>query len=117
NQRFATFVETIASTGGQTGPCPTATAGGELFVAERAMYWGDDFASGHANIGTPWTTGIAVPPVPVVATLATPTIGRLSGGEWVEISVLHVDTDVQVYFGDRPASALQFDGVGGSGVL
>lgn len=118
NQRFATFVET-ATTNAQ-GICGVATAGGEEFVAERAMYWRDGFTGGHANIGTPWTGTIATPPAPnftLAASLAGPTSGRLSGGEWVDITAQNVAADVQVLFGGRPASAIQLNLVNGSGTI
>lgn len=110
NQRFASFVETVATTA--SGACGTATAGGEAFVAERAMYWADGFSGGHVNIGTPWTGAITAPPAPnftLSATLSGPTTGRLSGGQWVAIAVQNVAADAQVLFGGRAATALQFD--------
>ena len=45
--RFSTFVE---STGGQD------------FVAEQAVYWGQPFVGGHAGGGTVWNGAIATPP-------------------------------------------------------
>lgn len=55
HQRFATFLETVAS-------ATCGSEGGERFVAERAMYLGPAFTAGHVNMGTPWNGGIAVPP-------------------------------------------------------
>ena len=74
NRRFATFIE---------------SAGGERFVAERAVYLFADFSSGHVNIGTPWTGPIAAPTRPpgnVNITGVTPTTMRLSGGEAITIT-------------------------------
>ena len=53
--RFATFLEAVAST-------TCGSGGGELFVAERAMYLGPGFGAGHVNMGTPWPGVIAQPP-------------------------------------------------------
>ena len=47
NQRFAAFVETVAS-------ATCGSTGGEAFVAERAIYLGPAFVAGHVNVGTPW---------------------------------------------------------------
>lgn len=55
--RFATFLESVANVACGGG-------GGELFVAERAMYLGAAFAAGHVNIGTPWPGTIVAPPPP-----------------------------------------------------
>jgi hypothetical protein len=55
--RFATFLESVASTACGSG-------GGELFVAERALYLGAAFDAGHVNMGTPWPGTIAAPPPP-----------------------------------------------------
>lgn len=74
NRRFATFLE---------------STGGESFVAERAMYLFGDFASGHVNMGTPWTGTIATPSRPpnsVGISGFTPTEMRLSGGEAITIT-------------------------------
>jgi lysophospholipase L1-like esterase len=111
NQRFASFVETVATTA--AGACGAATAGGEEFVAERAMYWADGFTGGHVNIGTPWTGAITAPAAPnftLSAALSTPTTGRLSGGQWVDLTVQNVAADAEVWFGTRKASAVQFVG-------
>ncbi len=54
SHRFATVLESVAS-----APCDTA--GGERFVAERAVYVG---SAGHVNVGTPWPTEVATPPPP-----------------------------------------------------
>jgi lysophospholipase L1-like esterase len=73
NRRFATFLE---------------STGGESFVAERAMYLFNDFASGHVNMGTPWTGAIVAPtrtPGAVVVTGYTPREMRLAGGEVITI--------------------------------
>jgi lysophospholipase L1-like esterase len=114
NQRFASFVETVSTTA--AGACGAATAGGEEFVAERAMYWADGFTGGHVNIGTPWTGTITAPAAPnftLSAALAPSalTTGRLSGGQWVDITVQNAAVaDTEVYFGGRKASAVQFVG-------
>jgi hypothetical protein len=74
NRRFATFLE---------------STGGESFVAERAMYLFNDFASGHVNMGTPWTGAIVTPsraPASVTVTQYTPTEMRLRGGELITIT-------------------------------
>lgn len=74
NRRFATFLE---------------STGGETFVAERAMYLFTDFASGHVNMGTPWTGTIATPsrpPTSVSITAWNPKEMRLSGGEAITIT-------------------------------
>jgi hypothetical protein len=74
HRRFATFLESV---------------GGELFVAERAMYLFADFSSGHVNMGTPWTGTITVPSRPpgtVTVSGFTPTQMRLSGGEAITIT-------------------------------
>jgi hypothetical protein len=57
--RFATFLATVSS-------ATCAGAGGETFVAERAVYVGPGFGAGHVNMGTPWTSSIATPPMSVV---------------------------------------------------
>ncbi len=118
NRRFAAFTETIATPGGEGSACPTATAGGEVYVAERAMYWGDGFTGGHANVGTPWTGSIAAPGAPVDTIAATvvgnqgvagqPRVGRLSGNEWVLIDVPNAGADLQVAFDGRRSPAVQF---------
>lgn len=116
NRQFASVVESVASSA--AGPCGTATAGGQVFVAERAVYWGTGFAGGHVNMGTPWTGTVATPAAPVHApsavvvgnevTSGPQTVGRLSGGEWVLIDVANVATDVQVFFDGRPSPSVQF---------
>lgn len=116
NRSFASVVESVASSA--AGPCGTATAGGQVFVAERAVYWGAGFAGGHVNMGTPWTGTVAAPAAPIHAPSAAvvgnevipghPKVGRLSGGEWVLINVANVATDVQVAFDGRPSPSVQF---------
>ncbi len=114
NRRFATFVQTIATAADDDDAVcrGVATTGGEEFVAERAMYWGDGFTGGHVNMGTPWTTPIAVPPVPVdviAASVAVPFTGRLSGGEWVQIDVANVAvTGLQVIIDGRLSPVVEF---------
>ncbi|WP_239493038.1 GDSL-type esterase/lipase family protein [Luteitalea sp. TBR-22] len=74
NRRFATFLE---------------STGGASFVAERAVYLYADFASGHVNMGTPWTGAIVSPsraPGAVTVTGYTPREMRLSGGELITIT-------------------------------
>ncbi len=62
NQRFAAFVESVATAAGTV--CGTTTAGGENFVAERAVYWGTGFSGGHVNMGIPWAGTIGTPSAP-----------------------------------------------------
>ena len=85
--RFATFLESVAS-------AACGAAGGEGFVAERAMYIGTSYTAGHVNVGTPWTGPIGTPPVAPVPpppqppqpppagttlTSVSPSTGRLGG--------------------------------------
>lgn len=111
NQRFSAFVETIASAAGAV--CPAGTAGGEAFVAERAMYWGAGYPGGHVNMGVPWTGAIAPPAEPAMTLGVTGLtlegtqnvrIGRLSGGEYVTITGTNFTADTRVFFGAREAT-------------
>ena len=101
HRQFAVFAESVSSTA--SGPCGVATTGGEVFVAERAVYWGAGFTGGHVNIGTPWTGAIVAPPAPndvVSATVAAGSSGRLSGGDWIDVDVTNVAPgDVKVFVG------------------
>jgi len=116
NRNVAAFVESVASSAGSV--CVTGTAGGEVYVAERAMYCGDGFTGGHVNVGTPWPGSIAAPPTPVDTLSASvvgnegvsgqPRVGRLSGGEWVLINVTNAAVDVQVRFDGRLSPAVEF---------
>ncbi|WP_239493040.1 IPT/TIG domain-containing protein [Luteitalea sp. TBR-22] len=94
-QRFATFLESIASA---DPACPASA--GATFVAERAVYSGDGFLAGHVNVGTPWTGTIATPPVaPAFAiTEVSPSIGRISGGQAVTIRGGGFQQGAKVYF-------------------
>ena len=56
-RKFSTFLESVANV---DPACPSTAGTG--FVAERAMYYGEGFAGGHVNAGTPWTGSIAPPP-------------------------------------------------------
>ena len=85
-RRFAAFLE---------------SAGGEEFVAERALYW-NDFVGGHANAGTPWVGSFQAPsqtPADVRITGMTPSSGRLSGGTVVTISGQNFGASADVLFG------------------
>ncbi len=108
NRRFGVFVESVATAAGEV--CPGATAGGESYVAERAMYAGDGFTHGHVNMGVPWTGAIATPPAPDMTYTVTNLSlerqpgrpeGRLSGGEYVTVTGTNFTADVRVFFGDR----------------
>jgi lysophospholipase L1-like esterase len=108
NQRFGAFVESVATVAGAV--CPTATGGGETYVAERAMYWGAGYSGGHVNMGVPWTAAIGVPPPPTMSYTVTglslestpgSRTGRLSGGEYVTITGTNFTTGTRVFFGDR----------------
>jgi lysophospholipase L1-like esterase len=116
NRRFSSVVESVAS--GAQGSCGVPTIGGEEFVAERAMYWGETFEGGHANVGIPWSTPVAVPSLPVDPLTATlnglvsaPGVreGRLSGGEWVSLTVANAAIgDTEVWFGNRRSPDVVF---------
>ncbi len=94
-QRFATFLESIASA---DAACP-ATAG-TAFVAERAVYSGAAFLAGHVNNGTPWTGTIATPPVapPFAVASVSPSSGRLGGGQSLTISGAGFQQGAKIYF-------------------
>jgi hypothetical protein len=84
-RRFAVFLE---------------SAGGQPFVAERAMYW-NDYLGGHANAGTPWIGTFSTPvqtPADVQVTGMTPTSGRLTGGTSVTIRGQNFDAAAEVRF-------------------
>ncbi len=106
-QRFATFLESVASA---DAACP-ATAG-TAFVAERAVYSGAAFLAGHVNNGTPWTGTIAAPPVapPFAVASVSPSSGRLGGGQAITITGAGFQQGARVYFdnatwtGDRNAN-------------
>jgi len=94
-QRFATFLESIASA---EASCPaTANTG---FVAERALYSGARFLAGHVNAGTPWVGTIAPPPVaPAFAiTSVAPSAGRLGGGQKITITGAGFQQGARVIF-------------------
>ncbi len=108
NARFGVFVESVATAAGAV--CPGATAGGESYVAERAMYAGAGFTSGHVNMGVPWVGTIATPPAPDMTYTVTALsleqqpggrVGRLSGGEYVTVTGTNFTAGVRVFFGDR----------------
>ena len=110
NRKFASLVQTVATAA--NGPCGVATTGGEAFVAERAMYWGEAFSGGHVNIGTPWTGVITAPPPPadvLTASVVAGAAGRLSGGDWIEINVSNAAVpDTEVLVGGLKAPEVQF---------
>ena len=99
--RFAAFLETVASQS-------CGGAGGEGFVAERAMYVGNAFVAGHVNVGTAWAGVIVAPPVapepppPPQVTLAvtsvSPSAGRLGGGQDITITGTDFKAGARVYF-------------------
>ncbi len=104
NQRFATFLETVAS-------ATCASNGGEAFVAERAVYIGTGFAAGHVNVGTPWTGAIVTPatapdyeppppppPPSFSLTSVSPNAGRLGGGQSITLSGSGFVAGARVYF-------------------
>ncbi len=108
NQRFAAFVESVATAAGAV--CSTATAGGETFVAERAVYWGTGFSGGHVNMGIPWAGTIGTPSAPITTYTVTGLAvegtqggrtGRLSGGEYVTVTGTNFTAGMRVFFGDR----------------
>lgn len=92
-QRFATFLESVAN-------ATCASVGGETFVAERAVYLGPAFLGGHVNVGTPWTGTIVAPPVaPAFAVAsASPSAGRISGGQTVTLSGSGFQPGARVFF-------------------
>ncbi|WP_396625961.1 hypothetical protein [Luteitalea sp.] len=98
-QRFATFLESIASV---DAGCPASA--GATFVAERAVYSGGSFLAGHVNTGTPWTGTIATPPLaPAFAiTEVSPSIGRISGSQTITVRGGGFQQGAQVFF-DNPA--------------
>lgn len=92
-QRFATFLESVAS-------MTCASMGNETFVAERAVYSGPGFQAGHVNAGTPWTGTIVAPPLAPAfgITAVTPAAGRLSGGQTVTLTGAGFQPGARVYF-------------------
>ena len=100
NRRFATVLE---------------SAGGETFIAERAMYWGttNPFSSGHVNVGTPWTAAITAPsrsPSTVSVSGMTPATMRLSGGETITVTGTNFSGPPEVTVDGLPATVTGFSG-------
>lgn len=100
NRRFAAFIE---------------STGGEAFIAERAMYWGttNPFASGHVNVGTPWSAAVTAPsrpPATVTVNGLTPTSMRLSGGETITVTGSNFGGTPEVTVDGLPATVTGFSG-------
>ena len=93
NQRFATFLESER---------------GELFTAERAVYWGAGYFGGHASAGTAWTGTIATPPAPPLPTVTglSPASGPATGGTRVTISGANFSRGAAVTIGGQPATGV-----------
>ncbi len=116
NQRFAAFVETVAS-------ATCGSVGGEEFVAERAVYIGPGFAAGHVNVGTPWTGTIATPPPapnyvpPVTLTSVSPSVGPAAGGQTVQLTGSGFSAGATVSFGGAFASNVSVSSGGAATVV
>lgn len=108
-QRFATFLESVASASPQC-----TSAAGTSFVAERAVYYGAGFTGGHVNVGTRWTAAIATPPVAPAFALSgvAPDRGRIGGGQAITITGAGFQQGARVVFvnpawtGDRNANTV-----------
>jgi hypothetical protein len=104
NQKFATF---FSST--------------EPLVAERVVYWGVNFAAGHASSGTPLpdTFPLVAPPAapsaPGTTLTVTPNRGVPGGGTVVEIEGSgfgHNEIGTAVRFGATPAAFFEVENDG-----
>lgn len=100
NQRFAAAIESTNNT---------------KFVAERAMYWGPDFAGGHASPGTPWVDpGGAIKPIGTPATPPNPTLTQVSpstgltiGGTSITLTGTEFTQGSTVTIGGAPATGVR----------
>ena len=108
NQKFAAFV-----------------ASDQPIVAERVVYWGQNFRSGHASLGTalpddfPLVGAAGARPTPGTSLTLTPARGVPSGGTmvWIQGSGFgHTETGTEVYFGGTKLAADQLE-VENDGVL
>lgn len=87
-------------------------------VAERVVYWGANFRSGHASLGTPLAADFPIveapntPALPGTAIAVSPAQGPPGGGTTVTITGQgfgHGELGTQVLFGATPATSFEVE--------